>query len=111
MNKRLIIRAQNDTYRRRLIGGGGVAGQTVMTAGIAALPADRLARIFRAVASFSAFDNDNDPHHEHDFGSVEDDGDRIFWKFDYYADASMEHGAEDATNSYRVLTIMFAAEY
>ena len=110
MNKQ-VIAAQNDTYRRRLVGGGGVAGRTVMTAGIARLDPERLGRILRTVASFSAFDQDNDPHHEHDFGSIEDDGDRIFWKFDYYADESMEYGAEDPVSSYRVLTVMFAAEY
>jgi hypothetical protein len=28
---------------------------------------------------------DNDPHGEHDFGAFEHEGQRIFWKIDYYA--------------------------
>ncbi|SPF51049.1 conserved hypothetical protein [Candidatus Sulfopaludibacter sp. SbA4] len=42
------------------------------------------------------------------------DGERVFWKIDYFADEAMEYGSEhpdDPTWSYRVLTIMLAAEY
>ena len=66
-----------------------------------------------AVQSFSSFTKENDPHGEHDFGSFEVTGHKIFWKIDYY-DAAMQFGSEDPTDpvkTTRVLTIMLAEEY
>jgi hypothetical protein len=104
----LLIASLNDAYRRSLI---GTTGQTVMTRAVANLPADTVARILEAVRTFSAFTKDNDPYHEHDFGQVVVDGDRFFFKFDYYDSAAMEFGAEDPAVCYRVLTIMRAEDY
>jgi hypothetical protein len=91
----------------------GVAGKVFQTAGIAALsPADQSA-IREKVETFSDFTEDNDPHHEHDFGAFEHNGTRIFWKIDYY-DKAMEYGSEDPSDprkTTRVLTIMLASEY
>ena len=54
----------------------------------------------------------NDPHGEHDFGSIQLDGClKVFWKIDDYSDASMDSGADDKLNAYRVLVIMLADEY
>jgi uncharacterized protein DUF3768 len=36
------------------------------------------------VAKFSEFSADNDPHDEHDFGSLDVVGRKFFWKIDYY---------------------------
>ena len=50
---------------------------------------------------------------EHDFGAIEIDGDRYFWKIDHY-DSLMVGGSEDPTDpgkTTRVLTIMRADEY
>jgi len=46
------------------------------------------------IRAFDAFGEDNDPHHEHDFGAVEEAGERFFWKIDYY-DRAMEFGSPD----------------
>jgi hypothetical protein len=100
----------NDDYRRHRIF-GAPHGRTVMTAGVAALEPAQLRRVFAAVVQFATFTPDNDPHHEHDFGAVDVDGERLFWKFDYYASAEMTEGAESGLDCYRVLTIMFAREY
>lgn len=65
------------------------------------------------VMSFDQFDSGNDPHGEHDFGAFDQDGQRIFWKIDYYGN-DMESGSPDpadASVTKRVLTIMLAAEY
>jgi hypothetical protein len=65
------------------------------------------------VESFDSFTEDNDPHGEHDFGAFEHEGQRIFWKIDYYA-RDREHGSEnpaDPKQTVRVLTIMLASEY
>lgn len=98
----------NDELRHTFIG-----GKIMMTAGINALPDDAKAKVLSAVRSFNDFTEDNDPHHEHDFGSIEVDGERCFWKIDYY-DKSMEYGSENAADpavTTRVLTIMLASEY
>jgi Protein of unknown function (DUF3768) len=96
----------NDWFRHDL-------GRLSVTSGIAALPAAEQSAIFGKVAAFNDFSEDNDPHNEHDFGAFEHDGQRIFWKIDYYA-PDMEHGSEDPSDpaqTVRVLTIMLADEY
>jgi len=111
----MTIAEQNDAFRaqltRPLSWTQAIAGRAVMTRGIAAIEPERLARIMRAVETFSAFTSANDPHGEHDLGTFQDAGDHILWKIDYYADTSMTFGADDPRESFRVLTIMFAEEY
>src|SRR5262245_54620465 len=97
-SRRLQIAAQNDRFRHSL---GflplGVPGQTVMTRGIAALPAETIAQIFRRVATFNEFTPANDPHGEHDCAIIRRPGEEnVIFKFDYYADATCTEGAEDA---------------
>ena len=102
------IAALNDQLRHMFVG-----GKIMMTAGIIALPDHTKASILAAVRNFSIFDEDNDPNGEHDFGSLEVDGEKCFWKIDYY-DKSMEGGSEDPADpevTTRVLTIMLASEY
>ncbi len=102
------IRELNDRFRTTMTG-----GQVLMTAGVDALPSDVKAMVIRRVATFSEFTPDNDPHREHDFGSFEIAGRKIFWKIDYY-DAEMAFGSEDPADpskTTRVLTIMLASEY
>ena len=102
------IRTLNDAFRRTFAG-----GKVMMTAGIVALRAVTKAKLLDEVRTFDAFTADNDPHDEHDFGSFEVDGHKLFWKIDYY-DAAMEFGSEDPADpakTTRVLTIMLASEY
>ena len=102
------IRTLNDAFRRSFAG-----GKVMMTAGIAALPNAAQATVLDEVRRFDAFTADNGPHGEHDFGSFEVDGRKIFWKIDYY-DAAMEFGSEnpaDPAQTTRVLTVMLASEY
>jgi hypothetical protein len=84
------IRCLNDVLRATFTG-----GKVVMTDGVAALPETDLARLLADVRSFDEFNGDNDPHGEHDFGSVQLAGRTYFFKVDYYA-LDMEGG------SYRV---------
>jgi hypothetical protein len=84
-----------------------------MTAGVDALPIDTKACVLLAVQSFSNFTKDNDPHGEHDFGSIKIEGETYFFKIDYY-DLAMQFGSEnsaDPEQTTRVLTIMRADEY
>ena len=64
--------------------------------------------------TFDAFTAGNDPNGEHDFGSFELDGVKLFWKIDYYDKRDPDLGAEDpadATTTERALTLMLADEY
>jgi len=91
----------------------GVAGRLVQTSGIGSLPPEDQSAIREKVETFEVFTPDNDPHGEHDFGAFEHNGERIFWKIDYY-DATLTQGSEDPSDpsqTVRVLTIMLASEY
>ena len=91
----------------------GVAGKLFQTAGISALPLHQQSRIREIVETFDAFEPGNDPHGERDFGAFIFDGQRIFWKIDYY-DRTLTKGSEDPADpgqTVRVLTIMLASEY
>ncbi len=88
-------------------------GKTVITSGIQSLGAVAVARLIQAIAAFDQFNGDNDPHSEHDFGAVDFNGSRVFWKIDYY-DQSLERGSEDPADpdvTTRVMTIMLSEEY
>jgi len=102
------IRLLNDNFRTTFVG-----GQVVMTAGVAELPMDVKAQVLLNVQRFDTFNADNDPHHEHDFGSFEFGGVTYFFKIDYYS-PDMDGGSEDPADpekTTRVLTIMRADEY
>lgn len=108
MKDRDIIRQLNDVFRRTFAG-----GKVMLTQGIDALPTDVKVAAMVAVQQYTQFDKDNDPHSEHDFGAFELQGEKVFWKIDYY-DKSMESGSEnpaDPSKTTRVLTIMHASEY
>lgn len=102
------IRELNDTFRQT-----GIGGRMVMTRGVAELSPIPQLKLIHAVRTFSRFTEDNDPHAEHDFGSVDVAGEKFFFKIDYYA-PDMEHGSEDPADpkqTVRVMTIMHAREY
>jgi hypothetical protein len=102
------IRLLNDNFRSTFVG-----GQVVMTAGVNALPIDTKARVVLEIQSFINFTKDNDPHGEHDFGSIDIEGETYFFKVDYYT-LDMNGGSEDPADpsvTTRVLTIMRADEY
>jgi len=106
----------NDEFRRR-----GTGGSRYITAGILDKGPAFIARAIAEIAAFDSFDADNDPHFcrrlrlpgHHDFGCVTIEGQKVFWKVDYY-DRDMKYGSEDPSDpskTHRVLTIMFSHEY
>ena len=102
------IRELNDAFRRTFAG-----GKVTMTAGVDALPDMVKAAALQKAATFDQFNEDNDPHGEHDFGSFELCGRKFFWKIDCY-DAAIEYGSEDPSDpsqTTRVLTVMLSSEY
>ena len=102
------IRALNDAFRTTMTG-----GRVMMTAGVDALSNVHKTMLVERVRTFESFDADNDPHGEHDFGSLVFLGHKFFWKIDYF-DTMMQFGSEnpaDKSKTIRVLTIMRADEY
>jgi hypothetical protein len=103
------VRELNDAFRTRCEG----AGTVLMTRGLAELGHDQMIRIVEAVRAFDHFTEDNDPYGEHDFGALEIDGERIFWKIDCYdlAKEAMSPNPGNPAVTHRVMTIMLASEY
>jgi hypothetical protein len=88
------IRALNDQLRQNF-----AEGIAVMTPGVAALGPEAVERIVKTIAVFDDFCHANDPHEEHDFGSFEADGHRIFFKIDYLDQALTYHSPDPADPS------------
>ncbi|MEP3035980.1 MAG: DUF3768 domain-containing protein [Pseudoruegeria sp.] len=104
-----IIRRLNDKMRT----GQSTDGHIVITSGVQALGEDAIAKVRIAVAQFNRFNENNDPHGEHDFGAFDCDAQHFFWKIDYY-DKDLMFGSPDASDpncTSRVLTILLAEEY
>jgi hypothetical protein len=85
----------------------------MLTPACRALTAAQLRKLAQAVESFNAFDADNDPRGEHDFGIVPIGGRNFYFKIDYY-DLSLRFGSSDPADplaTIRVLTLLRADEY
>ena len=90
-----------------------MVGQIMITQGISSLPEEDRSSIFNLIRTFNNFTIDNDPYGEHDFGKIEHNGNKVFFKIDYYA-PDIQHLSEDPSNpaiTKRVMTIMLANEY
>ena len=115
----------NDRARQAM----GLACTAIATVGFRSLPEADQSCVRELIETYDAFDEDNDPHGERDFGTIyqlgdgywtterprrrEDERERVFWKLDYY-DRDLRFASEDAANpafTRRVLTIMLADEY
>ena len=97
-----------DNLRNLLIG-----GKIVLTQGIEAKTYEEIAEIMLKIRHFDNFTPDNDPYGEHDFGSFDYHGEKIFWKIDYY-DKNYQYLSENPSNpeiTNRVMTVMLAEEY
>ena len=96
------IAEKNDLMRKTFMG-----CRVVMTQGVRVLDDTVQSEIVEMVQKFTNFNESNDPHQEHDFGSFDCHDIKFFWKFDYFDD-KYEFFQEDGN---RVLTIMKADEY
>ena len=102
------IRTLNDDFRKQLTG-----GKAVMTLGVAALGPEVVQRVVQVLTCFDDFHHACDPYSEHDFGSFELDGNRFFFKIDYY-DKTLTAGSPNPADpdvTERVITLMLAEEY
>jgi hypothetical protein len=102
------IAALNDLARKTFRG-----CNVMLTQGIMAFSEEEQIELLQQVRAYNCFTPQTDPYGEHDFGSLEFRGRKVFWKFSYYDRASMYHtpDAADAEQTTRVLTVMLAEEY
>jgi hypothetical protein len=115
-NRTAQIRALNDLLRESAFNSPATYPgpfKVLITQGCQAMATCDFAELAGTVAGFTAFDEGNDPHGEHDFGAVTVAGERYFFKIDYYDLAMTAHSPDpaDARQTVRVLTIMRADEY
>jgi Protein of unknown function (DUF3768) len=104
-----MIAELNDRFRK----GDRSLGKHMASELVSNLSPDQQLSLTRLVRAFDGFNPENDPYNEHDFGSVEFEGDKYFFKIDYY-DLSYEYGSEDPSDpaiTRRVMTIMHSSEY
>jgi hypothetical protein len=99
------IRALNDKLRQNL-----TVGTAFITAGVAALGPEAVARIVKTIAVYDDFCHANDPYEEHDFGSFDVDGQTLFFKIDLYEEPNVKDPNGGPVVN-RVMTIMLAEEY
>ena len=107
MTSTLRIKELNDRFRQTFIG-----GRVLVTIGVRDRGMPFVSAAVEAVQRFNGFTTENDPHEEHDFGSVLVDGQKVFWKIDYYG-TDMTTGSPDPSDPHettRVMTIMLARE-
>jgi hypothetical protein len=98
----------NDKLRKSQCG-----GRIMVTRGVRQLPGYSTLALLDALAAYGAFDVDNDPHGERDFGDLRLCGTDLLWKIDYY-DADLRYASPDpadASVTMRVLTVMLESEY
>lgn len=105
---------QNDAFRAGMVVGGcPFPGTVVVTSGVSDRGRDFVTNAIMAAAFDTAFSEDNDPWGTHDFGTVTVQGEKLYWKIDYF-DAAREYGSDDPSDpakTHRVLTILFPSEY
>jgi hypothetical protein len=99
----------NDRFRK----GDRTLGKHMASARVNALTSEQQQELMRLVRVFDAFAEGNDPYGEHDFGSIQFEDEKWFWKISYY-DQNLEYLSEDPSDpdvTLRVLTIMHSSEY
>jgi hypothetical protein len=102
------IRELNDNFRKSFRG-----GQVLLTASVATLPDIVKAAALEQVTQFEAFNEENDPYGEHDYGSFDYCNREFWWKIDYY-DLGMQSASPDPADpqkTKRIMTIGLAQDW
>jgi hypothetical protein len=104
-NPELLIELQREGFKFKLVWTSGIDDLFLKTG--------KFENLATAIAEFDDFSEDNNPHGERDFGALEIEGTRIFFKIDYY-NLTLDGGSEDPTDTaqtMRVLTLLLPSEY
>ena len=99
----------NDRLRR----GDSSSGTVMITQGVQRITGFDAGVLAEALANYSDFDPDNDPHGERDFGLMTLWGHDLLWKLDYY-DKELKFGSDDPANpdiTHRVLTVLLSSDW
>lgn len=91
----------------------GKGGSVMITQTLQRVTGFDAAVLLKALADYTGFDADNDPHGERDFGDLSLWGYDLLWKIDYY-DKSLTYGSDDPADpdiTQRVLTVMLASDW
>ena len=107
-----LIAQLNDRLRKTM---APCYGKIVMAGSLAQEDPELQVIAARKVRMFDEFTRDNDPHGEHDFGTVQLKGRPVYWKIDYFEKGTgWNFGSEfpeDDSKTDRMLTIMYASDY
>jgi uncharacterized protein DUF3768 len=96
------IAALNDAFRQQF-------DDWFLTQGAAALP-DRMGLLW-TIQEYDDFNENVDPHKEHDMGAFDWHNNRVWFKIDYY-NQELRYWCDPLSEECRrVLTIMLASEY
>lgn len=108
--KTAIIATANDEFRKNPHPSKGIL---VKTAALSLMGDEFFQKAWKAIQEFDSFSKDDNPWGERDFISVTIDSEKVFAKFDYFANSNMNEGTEDASlpTTWRVFTIMLAEDY
>jgi hypothetical protein len=102
------IRRLNDQFRTTFRG-----GEILLTQSVANLPDMVKAAALEQVATFKGFNEENDPHEEHDYGSFDHCNREVWFKIDYMnltMDAASEDPADTAKTK-RIMTVGLAEDW
>ena len=80
----------------------------VITTGVREMGQIMMLKLLGMVRDFDTFTKDNDPYGEHDFGMIEIEGQKNFWKIDDYRGSGEEVGGVKIRY---LLTVMKSEEY
>ncbi|MDR4506062.1 MAG: DUF3768 domain-containing protein [Candidatus Scalindua sp.] len=72
----------------------GITCGLVQTFGVNALPVEEQSKTREKIKLLNDFNKENDPYGEHDFGAIVHNGEKIYWKIDYY-DTDLKYGSKD----------------
>ena len=116
-----LVAEQNDRFRRALpslppgtAAPDGLRGRVLLTRAVAERGPLFPLLCLLEIAGHETFDPEDDPEGRHDFGAVEVEGERVWFKIDLYSDEAMEWGSEhpdDPALTYRVLTVMLPSDW
>ena len=116
-----LIAEQNDRFRRALpsltpgtVAPDGLRGRMVFTQSIAARGPLFALLCLLEIAALETFGPEDDPDGRHDFGAVEVQGERVWFKIDLYSDETVEWGSErpgDPSLTFRVMTVMLPSDW